>query len=371
MQENMPNIAILSPSQDAYSETFIQAHKRKLKGNVYYYYGRLESLSLEGIGNLHSSKKNGFYKLKRKLANKSYTWYHHQFLKDSLNKNKIEVVLAEYGTTAHEYLSIFKDLDLPVVVHFHGFDASVTRIMREKDNYKELFEYARFIVVVSKKMYEDFLKLGCPEAKLVYNVYGPEDSFLAIDARLNKPQFISVGRFVDKKAPYLSILAFEIVHRKFPEAKLLMAGDGYLLNTCKNLVKYHNLENSVEFLGVISPEDFRVYLKESLAFVQHSITAENGDSEGTPVAILEASAAGLPVISTLHAGIPDVIKNKSTGFLVKERDVSGMAKSMMKLLENISLAKQIGEAGRENIKNNFNLQRHINVLDNLIEKCIK
>ena len=66
------------------------------------------------------------------------------------------------------------------------------------------------------------------------------------------------------------------------------------------------------------------HLKSSTAFAQHSITAENGDMEGTPVGIVEASYAGLPVISTFHAGIPDVINNRETGLLVEEHDVEEM-----------------------------------------------
>lgn len=76
-----------------------------------------------------------------------------------------------------------------------------------------------------------------------------------------------------------------------------MAGDGYLHNTVKNLARFLGIERQVFFPGVIPPESFADYLKESLAFFQHSITAKNGDMEGTPVAILEAGAAGLPVIS--------------------------------------------------------------------------
>src|SRR5690606_9989960 len=109
------------------------------------------------------------------------------------------------------------------------------------------------------------------------------------------------------------------------DAKLIMAGDGQLLNTCQNLIRYLGIESQVEFVGIIAPEKFRHLLTESRGLVQHSITAESGDMEGTPVAVLEASAAGIPVISTFHAGIPDVIKNGETGLLCEEHDVYGMA----------------------------------------------
>ena len=74
-------------------------------------------------------------------------------------------------------------------------------------------------------------------------------------------------------------------------------------------LQYYKLEQNVRFLGVITAEDFRELLSESLAFVQHSVTALNGDMEGTPLTVMEASSTGLPVVATLHAGIPDVIEH--------------------------------------------------------------
>ena len=86
-------------------------------------------------------------------------------------------------------------------------------------------------------------------------------------------------------------------------------------------------------MGVITPEEYRSELQNSLAFVQHSITAENGNMEGTPLAVLEASAAGIPVISTNHAGIPDVVLYEQNGLLCQEKDVQKMTDNIIKLLK--------------------------------------
>src|SRR5690606_24279507 len=115
------------------------------------------------------------------------------------------------------------------------------------------------------------------------------------------------------------------IAKNHPDASLIMAGDGVLLNMCQNLARHLEIEKQVLFPGVITPETYRELLSESLAFVQHSITAANGDMEGTPLAVLEAGAAGLPVISTKHAGIPDVIVDGKTGLLCVEHDVATMA----------------------------------------------
>ncbi len=123
--------------------------------------------------------------------------------------------------------------------------------------------------------------------------------------------------------------------------------------------------------GVLTPLEFQAHLKEACAFVQHSITAYDGDMEGTPVAVLEASAAGLPVISTFHAGIPDVIIDGETGLLCEEHDVDGMAKNMIKILDNFGLAKRMGAAGKKRIKENFSMEKHLGILSEVVQKAVK
>lgn len=362
------NIAIFSPNQNPYSETFIQAHKNYLKDNVFYYYGR-KNIQLERYPALASSTERKFLKVQKKIFKKPSNFIDETIIIKSLKKNKIDVVLAEYGTHANSILPFIKKVGLPLVVHFHGYDASIKEVIEKHENYKEVFEYASKVIAVSKKMKQMLLDIGCPKEKLIYNVYGPQPEFLKVEPTFTKKQFIAIGRFTDKKAPYYSILAFKKAVENHPDTKLIMAGDGQLLNTCKNLVKYLDIQANVKFPGIIAPEKYRELLSESLGFVQHSITAESGDMEGTPLAVLEASAAGLPVVSTLHAGIPDVIIDGKTGLLCEEHDVNKMAENMIALLDNPNLARKLGRAGKENIKENYSLERHIEVLQTILEDC--
>lgn len=364
------NLAILSPLQNAYSETFIQAHKKIPGVKVFYYYGMKNFMHLEAYGPLGKSPVKYRYNLERKIKKKGYEYLHENLLRYSFKRNKIQAVLAEYGSTAYDHLPAIKALKLPLIVHFHGYDAYREGALKKFEHYKEVFHYARYVIAVSQNMVAQLETIGCPKEKIVYNVYGPDPAFSHIKPRFAKKQCLAVGRFVDKKAPYLSILAFKEVIKKNPEATLLMAGNGYLLNACKNLVKFYGLEKHIQFLGVIEPKRFMQLLEESYCFVQHSIIAEDGDSEGTPVSILEASAAGLPVVSTRHAGIPDVIENEETGLLVEEMDVQGMTKNILRLLNNKEEAMKMGSKGKRNISKNFNLAQHLKILEDIIKKSI-
>jgi colanic acid/amylovoran biosynthesis glycosyltransferase len=362
----MKTLAILSPIQNAYSETFIRAHKQ-LPFNIRYYYGNYLPFALENTGNIVDYSRISKLKAKLfpKLSYPEYSFY------SSLKKEKVDCVLAEYGPTAAKCLKAIEVLKVPLIVHYHGFDASAHPIIAEYKNlYIAVFQYATKIIVVSKKMYFDLIQLGCPTDKLIINTYGPDPYFFEIAPHFSKPCFVSIGRFVDKKAPYLTIAAFKKVVETHPEAQLFMAGDGPLLNSCKNLVKVWNLSNNVVFKGAITSDEVQGLFKNALAFVQHSIVSDEGDSEGAPVAILEASAAGLPVIATRHGGIPDIILENETGFLVDELDISLMSNYMIRFLDNPDQAKKMGIRGKNYIKKNFQLESHLKIITGLVNDTL-
>jgi colanic acid/amylovoran biosynthesis glycosyltransferase len=141
-----------------------------------------------------------------------------------------------------------------------------------------------------------------------------------------------------------------------------------LFDVSKNLVKSLGLENNIILLGGLERKEIVKHLEKAFLFLQHSIVASNGDSEGTPVGIIEAMAAGLPVVSTRHAGIPDVVIENKTGFLVDEGDINTMAKAIIKLAENRKLLSEFGTNGKVLIEKNFTLEKHINILNDIIIK---
>jgi glycosyltransferase involved in cell wall biosynthesis len=257
------------------------------------------------------------------------------------------------------------------VVHFHGYDISSRSVLTEFEAaYQELFRDAAGLVVVSEPMRQCLKALGAPPDKIYYNPYGVDCRlFCGAAPAASGPILLAVGRFVEKKAPQMTISAFAIVHREYPEAQLRMIGYGPLLEPCRDLVSKLGLENAVHFLGSQPPEVVISEMRQARAFVQHSIEASDGDSEGLPNSILEAGATGLPVVATRHAGIPEAVLHGETGLLVAEGDVEAMAREMLTLLRDSELADRFGENARKRISTRFSRERSIAGLWSILSVC--
>lgn len=354
----MKRIAIFSPSKNAYSETFIRAHRDRLQGKIFFYSGET-NLWLNGIPIKPNKIIWIYYKVLTFLKYRTWKESNALLISKSIKRNKIEAILVEYGNHAFNLLPVLIKSKIPFVTHFHGYDASVNSLIEYCDYYKDVFKYSNKIIVVSKVMRDMILNLGCDFDKLILAPYGPNEKFFEVKPNFSEKVFFGMGRFVNKKAPYFTILAFNNVVKIHPDAKLVLAGDGPLMDTCFNLTKHLKLDDHITFLGVVDPNQAMSLMENAICFVQHSITAMNGDMEGTPVAVLEACAAGIPVVSTRHAGISDVIIHGETGFLCDEGDVEAMSNYMCELAADIKRAREIGTNARSNIKTNFSLVQHI------------
>ena len=266
MELQRNKIAMVSPSHNAYSETFIQAQKNGLQGDIFYYYGGELPTHLENHGKLMSRAISIAIKIKKKLKLTTFNAQETAFM-HSLKSHKIQVILAQYGTTAHRIVRLCKHLNIPLITHFHGYDASMHSVIENCKNYKEVLEYSTYIIAVSESMKVRLIALGCPKVKVIYNTYGPDPSFLEINPQFSEANFLALGRFVDKKAPYYTILAFSQVLKQYPNAKLIIGGNGALYEVCKNLIGYLKIKENVLLPGILSKEQFSGYLTTSLAFV--------------------------------------------------------------------------------------------------------
>jgi colanic acid/amylovoran biosynthesis glycosyltransferase len=151
------------------------------------------------------------------------------------------------------------------------------------------------------------------------------------------------------------------------EIRYRIAGDGPLRSDLESQVRESGLSDMVEFLGWKNSEGVAQLMAESDIFVQTSTTSSTGDKEGTPTVLLEAQARGLPVISTWHAGIPEIIDNCSSGLLVPERDSKAIKAALDHLLSEPSKRKELGQNGYELVKNQHSFSAVADVLEHMYQ----
>jgi len=363
-------LAVVGPVELENIETFIKAHLEHLSDEVYLFHGGFFPDKLDGKPLMKNTITRRFLKkcMSRIYKNK----YEEVQLAKLFKKVEIDIVLAEYGPTGVAIQRSCELANIPLMVHYHGFDISKHTVLESYENlYQKMFEKANGIVGVSKDMCQKLRDIGAPSEKLIYNPYGVDTDFFKPNTQEKKRyDLIFVGRFVEKKSPILTILMLKELIESNPDINMVMVGDGPLLGTAKKIAKALNLEKIIEFKGNCSHKEVRDLMHASNIYVQHSVTAEDGDSEGTPVSILEAMAAGLPVVSTRHAGIKEAVDNDENGILVDEKDIGSMKAGIEKLYTDESIRKSMSINARDKILKDYSMNLRISVLRDELEKII-
>ena len=362
-------VCVVTPYFPVASETFIRGHIERLPAPTVLVHSWPPAVGNRPVLSLPTRVA---YKVARRVSRNPFCNETTAAYIAAFRRLKARVVLAEYGPTAVAVMHACRKLDLPLVAHFHGYDASVREVLREHaETYPAMFKQAAAIIAVSRAMQRKLISMGAPADKVHYNPYGIDcDDFKGGRPEGGAAVFLAVGRFVPKKAPLTTLQAFAKVHAAVPNARLRMIGDGPLLEDSRGLAKQLRIDRAVTFLGAQPHAVVQDEMQRARAFVQHSVEAPDGDSEGTPLGIMEAGACGLPVVSTRHAGIPDVVIEGETGFLVDEGDVEGMAARMLLLARQPETAGQMGRSARLHIERTLSSQRSIGRLGKIIDSSV-
>lgn len=369
-------VAVFNQNRNKYTETFVKGHLSDLPFWVIPFYGWPHPIHTVGMENLLSRYE--FVQQSKlsiwRLMNINVRQRLDYLVVNRLNKEGVNLILAEFGPIGSRVASISEASGIPLVVIFYGYDAWHKNALEENaEGYKQLFRQASAILGVSKDICKQLVELGCPENKVQYlPCFVNLDLFQPAERDYSAKSILAVGRFCVTKSPQLTILAFNEVLKKHPDATLRMVGEdegGGILESCKVLVQSLGISEKVDFLGSLPPEKVAEEMHRATLFVQHSLTApETGDKEGTPVAIMEALATGLPVVATKHAGIAEMIESGKSGVLVDEFDYIRMAEEMTILFDNPESMKRIGDNAAESIRTSDLVVNHIQHLTEIIKK---
>jgi colanic acid/amylovoran biosynthesis glycosyltransferase len=373
-----PRLRLLAfvPSARAPSETFIRANLRGLPFDTIAYFGDEISWRRPAQG-AYAAAVLLSKLLSRAGLRRAATLPPSLVAWTLCRRHRPDALIAEFGFHAVRMMEASAWSGVPLVVQFHGSDASARgRLVPLGERYRRLLAIAAGVVAKSEPMRRTLIELGAPAARLVVSPCGADaDLFHGSAPSQAPPTFLAVGRFVAKKGPLLTIRAFagaleQLSPERAAQLRLEMVGDGPLLPAARALVDELGLGDQVQFAGLCPPAEVAERMRQCRAFVQHSLVAPDGDSEGSPVSVMEAQLSGLPVIATRHAGIPEVVVEEETGLLVAEGDVGAMAAAMARLASDPGLAGRMGRAAARRAGAAFTVGHHLKAVADLLERVV-
>lgn len=181
------------------------------------------------------------------------------------------------------------------------------------------------------------------------------------------PTILAVARLVEKKGLEDLVLAAAALRRRGHALRVHIIGDGPLLGRLQSRVAEHALQDCVTFLGSQPHEAVRAAYERASIFALPCVLAEDGDRDGLPVALLEAMASGLPVVSTSVSGIPELIDTERDGLIVPPGDVPALATALERLVTSPSLRDRIAAGARAKIEERFSIDRSAEQLMSVFE----
>lgn len=280
-----------------------------------------------------------------------------------LEREGARLIHAHFGPAGCGLLDVRRRTGLPLVTSFYGYDASMTRVVEEfRDRYRRLFDIGDAFLAEGSAMKRRLEELGCPSSKLRIQRIGIDPSryrFRAREAPAGSPVvLLQCGRMVAKKGHDVTLRALAEARRGLPEVRLRILGDGPGSASIESLVRDLGVQDIVTLLGSRPRQVFLEEMDRAHILVQPSRTAPDGDAEGgAPTVLLEAQAAGLPILSTRHADIPEIVRENDSALLSDEGDVAGLAASMTRLVTTPALWGPMGRAGRAHVEENHDVGR--------------
>ncbi len=287
-----------------------------------------------------------------------------------LERERVDAVLAEFGSQAVSIWPVCKAMGIPVFTYFRGRDASrYLQTASRVEGYRRMMPNLAGVFAVSQFLLDNLAAHGLvhPNAHVVPS---GTDVEAFTPGEKTPGQMLFVGRFVEKKAPRLTLESFLSVAQRHPNARLDMVGDGPLLNACKALAASSGHGGSVVFHGRQSSLQVRAHLARADIFVLHSVTGQDGETEGLPSAIQEAMAAGAAILSTRHAGIPELVEEGVSGVLVDEMDATGMSEAMNAMLADPVTTRQMGARARDTALERVDYRRLYQKVETVIRQQI-
>lgn len=297
-------------------------------------------------------------------------------LKEAVAAVNANVLHVYFGHIAVQLLPVLRKLQIPAVVSFHGADVLVDL---ERPKYRrmavEMLGRARLVLARSESLLSALRELGCPPEKLRLHRTGiPLDEFPFRER--SRPQggawrLMQACRLVEKKGLDVTLRAFRTFCRRWPLARLTIAGDGPLEGALRASAAQMGIDSHVDFAGFLTQGVLREKLHEAHLFLHPSELGADGNQEGVPNSLLEAMATGLPVFATRHGGIPEAVEHGVSGWLGDEGDAEGLAGALLEAADEPARLRAWGKAGSAAVAENFEQSKQVARLEEIYREAMR
>jgi colanic acid/amylovoran biosynthesis glycosyltransferase len=287
-----------------------------------------------------------------------------------------DIIHCQFGKLGPMALELrqLKAISGRIVTSIRGYD--ITQLLKlNPDYYDELFQSGDMFLPVSNSLKEKLLSAGCPADRIRVLHSGIDCGRFNYTERHKTPgdvtRLAGIGRLVAKKGWSDAIQALANARALGRNICLTIAGDGPLRQQLEQLVNSLDLQDSVKLLGWCNQDEIIRLLEESHILVAPSITTHDGDQEGIPNVLKEAMAMGLPVISTWHSGIPELVNHGKTGYLVPERDVASLTQCLIELSDHPESWAKISKDARNIIEAEYEMEKINNTLVDIYQNLTR
>lgn len=300
----------------------------------------------------------------------------YDLLSGILGRRDADLLHVYFGHTGVHLLPFLKNWPKPALVSFHGMD------IMERDNepgygarLRELLQTLPMVLARSESLAERLAAFGCSRSKIRINRTGiPMDGFPFTQRTAPSDgtwRLIQASRFIEKKGIFVTLAAFAEFRKIYPQATLVLAGEGPLEGKLREAAAELGITNAVSYTGFLQQQQLADAYASAHLFLHPSQTTEKGDQEGVPNSMLEAMATGLPVVATVHGGIPEAATSGEDGFLVPERDTPGVANALLTIAGNPSLYEQLSRTAATSVREKFEQGRSIAKLEGFYRELLE
>jgi colanic acid/amylovoran biosynthesis glycosyltransferase len=298
---------------------------------------------------------------------------YHVSYSNYIKKYKPNILFAHFGWDGYFALGLKNKFKIPLITRFYGYDIGILPRMRLwQIRYRQLFAQGDLFIVEGHYMKSALVQLGCPESKIAVHHLGIELDLIPYAERSlynNELKILIAATFKEKKGLEYALRSLRHVIDDLAGivVSIKIIGDGPLSGQLHTVARELGLESYIQWMGYQAHSVFIKELGLADIFLSPSVEAADGDTEGgAPVALLEAQASGIVVVSTFHADIPEVVINEKTGLLVRERDVDGLTQALLRLAKEKELYRALSIGARNHVMANHDAEKQGALLGDII-----